>query len=65
MTPMLTPEYSLIYRLLIKIESIDNFSTEPIFLVHIVIRISVGWNPICQPTYIRLGGHGCLSILPV
>ena len=31
MTSILTPEYSLTYRLLIKIESIDNFSPKPYF----------------------------------
>ena len=50
-TPMLTPEYSVTCRLLIKSESIEICSTKPILLDHIVIHTSVGRNPRCSPTY--------------
>ena len=45
MTPMLTPEYSVTCRLLIKSESIETCSTKPIMLNHIVIHTFVGRNP--------------------
>ena len=46
MTPMLTPEYSLTCRSLIKSESIETCSTKPTLLNHIVIYTSVDRNPI-------------------
>ena len=55
-TPMLTPEYSLICRLLIKSESIESCSREPILPDHIVVHTSIGRNPVWAPTYMYTGG---------
>ena len=46
MTPMLTPEYSITCRLLIKSKIIETCSTKPILLDHIMIHTYVGRNPI-------------------